>query len=693
MNRHRRRAAAKLGVRGNPDSAVIPPDVPALFGLAVMHHQAGQLAKAEGYYQHVLHAEPNHADAAHLLGVIALQVGRYEVAVDLIRQAISLNGNNPDYFSDLGNACFARGNSEAAAAACREVIRLAPARANGHCNLGTALFHLGKLDEAVVAYREALRIKPDYGEAHSNLGRALYEQGKHDAAVAAYRVALRIKPDDASAHCNVGAALHSQGKLTEAVAAYRAALQIKPEYAKAICNLGTAFADQGKLGEAVAAYGEALRLKQDYAEAGSNLLLCLNYDEQCSNAELYQAHLTWGQRHGRAAALPVTCANDPATERRLKIGYVSPDFRGHSVAFFLEPLLKHHDRRQIELFCYAEVSWPDAVTERFKALADHWVVTVGMSDAAIAERIRNDGIDILVDLAGHMAKNRLPVFARKPAPVQVTWLGYPNTTGLTTIDYRLVDAVTDPEGEADPFASETLLRLANCFVCYNAPRDAPAVAPPPSLKRGSITFGSFNNPTKLSAATLDVWATLLGRLPNARLLLKGRPFADATVQASFLQRLRERGVSAERVELLAWIPDGAAHLALYNRIDIALDPFPYNGTATTCEALWMGVPVVTLRSDRHAGRVGASLLAQVALTDLIADSTAEYVEIAAGWAHNPAELNDLRLSLRSRVATSPLCDAPTFATKIEGAYRAMWRRWVANTKEDRTSVLSSGPSA
>jgi protein O-GlcNAc transferase len=410
-------------------------------------------------------------------------------------------------------------------------------------------------------------------------------------------------------------------------------------------------------------------------------LLCLNYDERSSNAELFEAHRAWDQRHGRAAPLPMTYANDRATERRLKIGYVSPDFRGHSVAFFLEPLLKHHDRRQIELFCYAEVSWPDAVTERFKGLADHWVVTVGMSDVALAERIRNDGIDILVDLAGHMAKNRLLVFARKPSPVQVTWLGYPNTTGLTTIDYRLVDAVTDPEGEADAFASETLLRLANCFLCYSAPDNAPVVAPLPYLKTGFITFGSFNNPSKLSAATLDVWATLLGRLPDAWLLLKGRSFVDATVRASFLQGFTERGVSAERVELLAWIPSGTAHLALYDRIDIALDPFPYNGTTTTCEALWMGVPVVTLRGDRHAGRVGASLLTQVALTDLIADCTAEYVEIAASLARNPAELNDLRLSLRSRVATSPLCDAPTFATKIESAYRSMWRRWVANTKE------------
>ena len=245
----------------------------------------------------------------------------------------------------------------------------------------------------------------------------------------------------------------------------------------------------------------------------------------------------------------------------------------------------------------------------------------------------------------------------------------------------MVDAVTDPEGEADAFASETLLRLANCFLCYSAPRDAPAVAPPPSLKTGFITFGSFNNPTKLSAATLDVWAKLLGSLPDARLLLKGRPFADATVRASFLHRLMDRNVSVDRVELLAWTPSWIAHLALYDRIDIALDPFPYNGTTSTCEALWMGVPVVTHRSDRHAGRVGASLLTQVGLTDLIADSTAEYLEIATSLARNPTELNNLRLSLRSRVATSPLCDAPRFAIQIESAYRAMWRRWVANTEQ------------
>jgi protein O-GlcNAc transferase len=680
MNRRQRRATAKLGaVAGTLGTAATAPGFAAVFGAAIKHHEAGQLAEAEALYRRVLAVEPRHADALHLLGRIALQRGRYDAAGEFIRAAIRVKANRPDYFSDLGNACFARGDFEAAAAACREVVRLSPGNASGHCNLGTALFHLRRLDEATAAYREALRIRPDYARAHASLGTALCDQGRHEAAVDAYRSALRIDPDDAGVQCNLGAALHSQGRLTEAVAACRAALKIRPAYAKAVCNLGSALADQGRREEAVAAFGEALRLQPDYAEAGSNLLFCLNYDRRCSNAELFEAHRAWEERHGRAAPLPAAYANDRAPERRLKVGYFSPDFRGHSAAFFLEPLLCHHDRKRIELFCYAEVSWPDAATERFKELADHWLVTVGIPDAALAERIRNDGIDILVDLAGHTSKNRLPVFARKPAPVQVTWLGYPNTTGLAAVDYRLVDAITDPEGEADAFASETLLRLADGFLCYGPPPDAPA--PAPRLQSGIITFGSFNNPAKLSAAALDAWADLLARLPRARLLLKGRPFADAAVRASLLQALAQRGVSAQRVELVAWLASGAAHLALYKRVDIALDPFPYNGTTTTCEALWMGVPVVTLRGDRHAGRVGASLLTRIGLTDLIAGSAAEYVEIALSLAGDPARLDGLRSSLRLRMAASSLCDAPAFARKIEGAYRAMWHRWVAGGKQ------------
>src|SRR5262245_5556893 len=328
-----------------------------------------------------------------------------------------------------------------------------------------------------------------------------------------------------------------------------------------------------------------------------------------------------------------------------------------------------------EVFCYAEVTWPDSVTTRLQGLADHWLVTVGLSDQRLAERIRCDGIDILVDVAGHTAGNRLLVFARKPAPVQVTWLGYPNTTGLKAIDYRLVDAVTDPAGEADVWASETLVRLEDGFLCYGGLRDGPEPTPPPCLKTGVVTFGSFNNPAKVSTATFDAWAKLLSRLPQARLILKGISFADAATRALFFARLGERGVAADRIELVTWLPGATEHLALYHRVDIALDPFPFNGTTTTCEALWMGVPVITLRGHRHAGRVGASLLTQIGLTDLIANSIEEYVEIAVALAGNSGRLDDLRHALRPRMAASTMCDEGAFACKMEAAFRTMWQHW------------------
>jgi predicted O-linked N-acetylglucosamine transferase (SPINDLY family) len=354
---------------------------------------------------------------------------------------------------------------------------------------------------------------------------------------------------------------------------------------------------------------------------------------------------------------------------------VSADFRAHSVASFLTPLLEGHCRRVVEIFCYADVIRPDAVTAHLRGLADHWLPVAGMPDEALSQRIRADGIDILVDLGGHTAHNRLRVFACKPAPVQLTWLGYPNTTGLRAIDYRIVDDVTDPPGAADGFASETLLRLPGGFLCYGAAKDATEPAPPPCLKTGVITFGSFNNPAKMSPATLDTWAELLTRVAGARLLLKGKPFADEACRASFLARFGERGVAAERVQLIAWLPNSTAHLALYEQIDIALDPFPYNGTTTTCEALWMGVPVVTLRGNRHSARVGASLLGQLGLTDWIAASTGDYVEIALALGADPGNLHSLRHSLRRLMAASSLCDGNAFARKIENAYRTIWQRW------------------
>jgi protein O-GlcNAc transferase len=655
--------------------AIKPDYFESHYNLGNVLHGRGKLEEAVNAYRRAIAVKPDYAMAHSNLGNALYGQGKLEEAVTAYRRAIAIK---PDYamaHSNLGNALRDQGKLEEAVTACRRAIGLKPDFAGAHSNLGIALSDQGKLEEAVTACRQAIGLKPDFAEAHSNLGVALKNQGKLEEAITAYRRAIAIKPDVAGVHSNLGIALSDQGKLEEAIAACRQAIGLKPDYAEAHSNLGNALSDQGKLDEAITAYRQAIGIKPDYAEAHSNLLFCLNNDDKVPADRLFAAHREWDERYGRQASRPTAYANDRDAGRRLRIGYVSPDFRQHSVVFFLEPLLKEHDRQAVEIYCYAEVMRPDTPTARLRGLADHWLVTVGLSDDALAERIRADGIDILVDLAGHTSRNRLPVFARKPAPIQVTWLGYPNTTGLTAVDYRLVDAVTDPAGEADSWASEILVRLDDGFLCYGAPQGAPEPAAPPRLKAGTVTFGSFNNPTKVSAATFDAWAKLLARLPQARLLLKGRQFADGATRALFLARLGERGVTAERVELVAWLPDMAAHLAAYHRVDIALDPFPYNGTTTTCEALWMGVPVVTLRGDRHAGRVGASLLGQIGLTDLIANSVEDYVEIAVALADNPGRLDELRRSLRSRLAASPLCDGRAFARKIEAAFRQIWQRW------------------
>ena len=654
--------------------AIKPDYAEAHSNLGAALDDKGMLDEAIAVYRRAISVRPDYAEAHFNLGNALKRQGKLDEATAAYRQAIAIKPDDAEAYSNLGAALNDRGKLDEAIAAYRRAIVIKPDLAEAHSNLGNAFKNQGKLDEAIAAYRRAIAIKPDYAEAHSNLGAALNDQGKLDEAIAACRQAIAIKPDYAEAHSNLGNALKNQGKLEAAIASYRQAIATDPDLAEAHSNLGIALSNQGKLEEAIASYRQAIATNPDLAEAHSNLLFCLNYDDKSTAAQLFAAHREWDERYGRPLSRPTVYANERETERRLRVGYVSPDFRQHSVAYFLEPLLKGHDRQAVEVFCYAEVRQPDSVTARLHGLADHWLTTVGLSDDELAERIRADGIDILVDLAGHTAHNRLPVFARKPAPVQATWLGYPNTTGLEAIDYRLVDAVTDPAGEADAWASETLVRLEGGFLCYGGLRDAPEPTAPPCLNAGTVTFGSFNNPAKVSAATFDAWARLLARLPQARLLLKGKPFADAT-RALFLAHLGERGVAAERVELVAWLPNNAAHLALYDRIDIALDPFPYNGATTTCEALWMGVPVVTLRGDRHAGRVGASLLGQIGLPDLIANSVEEYVEIALALAGDPGRLHDLRRSLRPRLAESPLCDGHAFARKVEVAYRAMWRRW------------------
>jgi len=677
---------------------------------AVRHHADGRLAEAGAGYRRVLARDANHAASLHGLGVIAQQTGRPDIAADLIGRALAIEPGVAAFHANLGNALKALGRTDQAAAAYRQALALEPADTVALNNLGNLLRGEGRLDEAVDCfqralahkpqdpvihnnlanamaaqgrfaeaarlYERALALRPDYAEAHYNLGNLLVDQGQLDAAIARYGHALALRPDHLPARLNLGAALRQAGQLSDAIACYEAVLARHPESAEGHSNLGRVFMLQGRLDEAAARYEHALALKPDYQEALVNLLLWLQYSDRDPPA-IFEAHRRWGELVEKDLPAPAPHLNRRDPERRLRVGYVSPDFRVHSVAWFLAPLLAAHDRQAVEIFAYADVPRPDATTRRFQSLCDHWLSTVGLSDVALIERIRADGIDVLVDLAGHAGVNRLAVFARHPAPVQVDWLGYLNTTGLRAMDYRLVDDITDPPGEADRFATETLVRLPSGWACFEPAPEAPEPGPPPSLTAGRVRFCSFSSPAKLGERVLDVWSEILKRTQGSSLLLKGASLADEGARTQLLGRFADRGVSADRISLAGWTPGAAEHLALYNTADIALDPFPHNGVTTTCEALWMGLPVVALLGDRHAARISASFLTRVGLEELIAPNLASYADIAVRVAADGARLAELRRTLRPRMAASPLCDASGFAREVEAAYRAMWRRWCA----------------
>jgi len=673
-------------VVSNPSSGPVSPDtlvqrLEAALRLAIQHHQAGRPAEAEALYRHVLAVCPDHPDTLHFLGLLADQTGRHETAVDLIGRALRAKEADPSCHNNLGNALKALGRSEEAMACYRRALALKPDYAEACYNLGSALQASERIDEAANCYRRVLAIKPDFAEALGNLGGILLTRERYDEAAACFERALALRADSADILYTLGKARIGQNRLGEAAACFERATILRPGYADAHYNLGFVRHAEGRAREAVAHCEAAVAIAPDFVGALQLRLFALLYLEGFPAAAVAAEYVRCGKAL-MAHAAPGSVApfsNSRDHRRRLRVGYVSGDLRRHPVSFFLEPLLSAHDRAGFEIFCYSErpVSGEDEVTARLRALADHWLVTIGLSDGDLAARIRTDGIDILVDLAGYSAHNRLAVFAHRPAPVQATWLGYPNTTGLPTIDYRLVDAVTDPEGVADAFATETLVRLDGGFLCYGPPADAPEPGAPPCLESGAVTFGSFNNPAKLSESTLETWATLLLRLPAARLLLKGHAFADPAFRARIRQYFVQRGVDAGRTELLAPIRTTAGHLEAYRRIDIALDPFPYNGTTTTCEALWMGVPVVTLLGDRHAARVGASLLTHIGLKELIAASRDDYLDLAIDLAGDQERMAVMRSELRPLLATSSLCDAGRFARAIEHRYREMWTRWVS----------------
>jgi protein O-GlcNAc transferase len=663
-------------LRSGPADAKRQAELSKHFAAAVQHHQNERLAEAEPHYRQVLKLDPGNGPALNNLGLLVASHGKRDEAEALYRKAIEHNADYADAHMNLGNLLMAQGKTADAIACYEASLRVSPKYANAHVNLGNAYRSLGKVDEAIACYEEALRIDPNMADALIDMGTLYNRLRRASEAVKYFERAVAMRPDSAAAHNNLACTLLDLGRHDEALPHLQESIRLKPDNLDAYLNLGNMLTDLGRNDEAAAQYRKILAIDPDRSSALCNSVFSMNYSDKVEAKALAEQHFNVGRRIEQSflSAHP-TFRNSADRSRKLRIGYVSPDLRMHAVAFFLEPLIREHDRNQVEIFCYAEVFAPDGMSAKLQSMVDHWFSTVGVTDDDLAARIKADGIDILVDLAGHSAHNRLPVFARRPAPVQMTWLGYPNTTGMKTMDYRLVDSATDPEGVADPLASETLVRIEGGLWCYQPLPQAPDPAPPPCATTGKVTFGSFNNLAKLSPTVFDLWSQLMKRVPGSRIVLKTRYFAAPGTRASVLARFTDRGIDADRVSLLEGLPDLVAHLATYNQIDIGLDSLPYNGTTTTCEALWMGVPVVTLAGDRHLARVGASLLTRVGAPELIAPTPAEYVEIAAKLAGDIPRLTKYHAELRSRMKASPLCDAPGFARRVEGVYRDLWQRW------------------
>jgi predicted O-linked N-acetylglucosamine transferase (SPINDLY family) len=505
------------------------------------------------------------------------------------------------------------------------------------------------------------------------------DAGRTRAAYESVLRALALKPDLAEAHVMHGLILRDMARLDDAEAAYRKAIQINPALDTAHAALGNTLLEQGLLDEAIGSMKTALKTLND-PQAYSNLCLAVNYHPAYGPAELLEVHRGWAEKFENPDRTPIAPhTNDRDPHRRLRVGYVSPDFRAHAVSHFVEPILENHDHEHFEIFCYSNWTVTDATSTRLMRHADNWRDIASRPDKIVAELIRADKIDILIDLAGHTANNRLPVFGMKPAPVQISAIGYPCTTGLRAIDYRLTDEHCDPPGESDRYSSEELLRMPDVFWCYLPREGSPPVVELPASVAGKLTFGSVNNLAKITPQVLELWASIARAVPGSKLLLQASTLGSERSNRRVLEKLAEFGLAGDRVELLGWM-NFDDYLRTIQRIDVALDPFPFNGGTTSCHILWMGVPLVTLAGESHRARMGVSLLNSIGLPELIAQSPDEYIKIAKELAQDKSRLVQMRRNLRQRMRSSPLTDAARFTANLQAAYRHVWREWCASSK-------------
>jgi protein O-GlcNAc transferase len=712
---------------------------------AIQFHDAGELGRAETLYRQILQNEPQHAEALHLLGLLANQAGQSQAALELLEASLRIHPNAPIVLSNYGEMLRLNGKIEDAIQVLKKATTLAPEYASAYQNLGMALRDAQRHQESANAIFRAIQLDPMRIEARKLLTHLLFNARRFDEALEHAIVMSNQAPDDPEVfqalgmiHCErrndveaesalrrslaldpksgwswneLGALCLRTLRTEEAAVAFLRSIESDPDFVWPYNNYAGVLKDIGRVDEAIHYFRQALKREPSLHFARSNMLLSMHYSTTLTPEEIFSEHQAWerfyptddsqsaNQHESSTTSSPTPLSQRPLSSshssslpsrdgagvkveaqdafdpnRPLRIGFVSGDFRAHSVADFLESILTEHAASQSNRsswFAYSDVQRADSVTERFKIFFDTWRDIKSLTDQQVAAQIREDRIDILIDLAGHSAHNRMGVFLSKPAPLQVTWLGYPNTTGLSTMDYRLTDAFADPVGQCEHLYSEKLYRLPNSFLCFHPTVGCPEVSPLPFEQNGFVTLGCFNNFAKLNLPLMKLWASILNELPKAKLLLKATVLGKNYAKNAMRDYLSAAGIEESRVQLLGAEPDFARHIAHYHKVDLGLDTFPYHGTTTTCEALWMGVPVVTLVGNRHSSRVGASLLNQVGVGSFVASSPEEYVSKVVDLARDQQKLTGLRETLRHQVASSPLTDSRRFFQDFESALRSM----------------------
>ena len=640
---------------------------------ALALHRALQHDDAERIYSRVRAGYPRDFDAWFLSGAMAFQRGGHlEKAVELLEKARKIKPDSTECRMFLGMALADLGRFAEAEPHLSRALKKAPHQAEAWENLARCQRASGHWSDALESLGKFVALQPANAAAHEQLGELTAIAKGFPAAEAHFRKAAEIDPSMAVAWSNLGLSLIEQsGRVAEGMECFDRALQADPFLTIASASRALGLMRLYKTEESLDLHNSILWMEPGNARVLSARNMLLNYLSGQDRHAAFEAHKEFGMQFPTDEFQVFFNPAEP--EKKLRVGFVSPDLRHHSVAFFLKPILANLDPERIQTILYHCHHAQDATSAELRALAGKWTSLHGLDDELALETIRKDAPDILIDLAGHSSMNRLPLFAKNPAPVQITYLGYPNTTGLPAIGYRLVDAITDPEGEAEAFSSEKLLRFSNCAWTYEPPADAPE--PEMTNAAAPITFGSFNNFLKVTGETLAAWAQILEKVPGSRLLIKSPYLEDPEVSASVREKLAAAGIASDRVELLGFFENPADHLAAYSRVDVALDTFPYNGTTTTCEALWMGVPVVSLAGDRHAARVGLSLLAAVGHADWTAENVDAYIEKAVTLAGDRPLRESLRQSLRDDVSKSPLLDYGGQAARFEAALRQAWLEW------------------